>query len=97
MYFRTFYFILFIATSLLFFLSSYTPNFTLRLCDSICKESLSLEYIQLTSMIASSISLILLVFSNYYTQKRTLMEKERIATERLNIEKIHAELEALKN
>ena len=97
MYFRTFYFLLFIITSLLFFLSSYTPNFTLHLCGSICKESLSLQYIQLTSMIASTISLILLIFSNYYTQKRTLLEQERISIERLNIEKIHAELEALKD
>jgi len=63
----------------------------------MCEDHLSLNYIQLTSMIASAITLILLIIANHYTQKLILLEKERLATDRLNIESIHAELEALKN
>ena len=62
----------------------------------MCQEKLSLNYIQLTSMFASSISIILFIISNYYTEKNLLKERERLAKDRLNIEQIHAELEALK-
>lgn len=96
MYFRTFFFILFIVSSALFFLSTLQPELTLSLCGSMCLHKLGLEYIQLTSMSTSSISLILLVISNYFTQKRLLKIKEREAKDRLNIEQIHAELEALR-
>jgi hypothetical protein len=47
-------------------------------------------------MFASAISLILFVISNYYAQKHLLKEREKLAMDRLNIEQIHAELEALK-
>jgi hypothetical protein len=96
MYFRTFFFLLFTITASLFFLSSMNPILTLTLCGSMCQEELSLNYIQLTSMFASAISLILFVISNHYAQKNLLKEKEKIASDRLNIEQIHAELEALK-
>ncbi len=96
MHFRTFYFILFIVSNILFFLSSLNPTLTLRLCGSVCYANSSLEYIQLTSMVASAISLILFIVSNYYTEKYLLRKKERVKQERLNIEQIHAELEALK-
>jgi hypothetical protein len=48
-------------------------------------------------MSMSAISIILFIITNYYEEKRLLKEKEKLAKERLNIEKIHAELEALKN
>lgn len=48
-------------------------------------------------MITSAFSLIIVVISNYYLQKRILLEKERMATDRLNIDEIHAELEALQH
>jgi len=96
MYFRTFFFLLFIVTATLFFLSSFNPILTLSLCGSMCHEVLSLNYIQLTSMFASAIALTLFVITNYYAQKNLLKEKEKLATDRLNIEEIHAELEALK-
>ena len=97
MYYRTFFFLLFIVTTLLFFLSSYKPNLTLELCGSMCQEEeLSRNYIQLTSMVASTISLILFIITNYYTEKKILQEREKLATDRLNIEQIHAELEALR-
>ena len=68
------------------------------MCGSLCEESdLSLNYIQLTSMITSAFALIIVIISNYYLQKRILLEKERRATERLNIDEIHAELEALQH
>jgi hypothetical protein len=96
MHFRTFFFLLFILASTLFFLSSFQPILTLDICGSMCYDKLSLNYIQLTSMSMSAIALILLVISNYYGEKRILREKEKLATDRLNIEQIHAELEALK-
>lgn len=96
MYFRTFFFLLFIFASTLFFLSSLQPEFILNLCGSMCYEKQSLDYIKLTSMISATIALILLVVSNYYTQKKLLEKKEKLARDRLNIEEIHAELEALK-
>ncbi|CAA6816530.1 MAG: Unknown protein [uncultured Sulfurovum sp.] len=96
MYFKTFYFLLFIVSTVLFFLSSLEPQFILNLCGSICHDKLSLNYIKLTSMSMSAISLVLFVLSNYYGQKKLLREKEKIATDRLNIEQIHAELEAMK-
>ena len=96
MHFRTFFFLLFIFACSLFFLSSFQPEITLSLCGSMCYEKQSLNYIQLTSMSMSAIALILFVITNYYSQKRLLKEKERMASDRLNIEQIHAELEALK-
>lgn len=47
-------------------------------------------------MSTSAISLILFIISNYLTQKKLLERREKAARERLNIEQIHAELEALK-
>ena len=94
--FRTFFFILFISTTVLFFLSTFEPTFTLVTCGSMCTDELSLNYIQLTSMSMSAIALILFVISHYYTEKRILKEKEQRASDRLNIEQIHAELEALR-
>ena len=95
---RTFFFIIFILSSSLFFLCTYNPYLALNICGSLCKESdLSLNYIQLTSMITSALALIIVVISNYYLQKRILLEKERMATDRLNIDEIHAELEALQH
>jgi len=96
MYLRTFFLLLFIISSGLFFLSSFNPELTLKLCGSMCHHKLSLEYIHLTSMIMSTIVLVLLVITNHYVQKTLLKEKERMAKERLNIEDIHLELEALK-
>ena len=64
----------------------------------MCQEiPLSLKYIQLTSMTSSALALILFLTSNHFTNKAILQEKERVAQERLNIETIHAELEALRN
>jgi len=96
MYFRTFFFLLFIISSIIFFFSSYNTTTTLDLCGPLCSERVSLQYIQLTSMNMALLSLILLVTSNYYAEKKLLKEKERVASDRLVIEEIHAELEALK-
>ena len=96
MHFRTFFFLLFVLASMLFFLTTFQPSFTLNVCGSMCYNELSLNYIQLTSMSMSAITLILFVITNYYGEKRILREKEKLATDRLNIEQIHAELEALK-
>ena len=98
MQFRTFFFLLFIISSTVFFFSNYQPDLTLNAFNSISyTEKLPLIYIKLTSMSMSAISLILYVITKYYGEKRVLREKERLATDRLNIEEIHAELEALKN
>jgi len=96
MYFRNFYFLLFIISSIVFFFSTYQPTLTLNACGSLCHDKLSLSYIQLTSMSMSAISLILFIITNYYTEKKLLEEKEKLENDRLNIEEIHAELEALK-
>ena len=96
MYFRTFFFLFFIISTALFFLSSYNPSLTLNLCGSSCESPLSLNYIQLTSMVASSITLILFIITNYYTQQNIRLEKERVKNDRQNIDNIHAELEALR-
>ena len=61
----------------------------------MCEEKLTLNYIQLTSMFSASFSIIVFIITNYYTEKKILAERKRIASERLNIEKIHAEIEAL--
>jgi len=64
----------------------------------MCQEApLSLDYIQLTSMTSSALALILFLTSNYFGNRAIMREKERVAKERLNIENIHAELEALRN
>jgi len=97
MHFRTFFFLLFILASMLFFLTTFQPSFSLSVCGSMCYDELSINYIQLTSMSISAIALILFVISNYYEEKRILREKEKLATDRLNIEQIHAELEALRD
>jgi len=97
MYFRTFFFLLFIFTVFIFFLSSLNPPLTLNICGSMCQEEpLGLKYIQLTSMTSSALALILFLISNHFTNKFIMKEKERVTKERLNIETIHAELEALK-
>ncbi len=97
MYYRTFFFLLFILSSLLFFLSTFKPILILDICNSLCHyNELILDYVRLMSMSTSSITLILFVITNYYGEKKLLREKEKLATDRLNIEQIHAELEALK-
>jgi len=97
MQFRTFFFLLFIISSTVFFFSTYQADLTLNAFNSISyTEKLPLIYIKLTSMSMSAISIILFIISNYYEEKRLLREKEKLAKERLNIEEIHAELEALK-
>ena len=80
MHLRTFLFLLFITTSIIFFLTSLQPELILTLCGSMCYHELSLNYIQLTSMLASIIALILFLISNYFGQKRLLKEKEKVAT-----------------
>jgi len=97
MSFRTFFFLLFIISSSLFFLSSLNPELTLKLWNSLYHKALMLDYIQLTSMSTATISLILFVIANHYAQKSLLRRKEKEARDRLNIESIHAELEALKH
>ena len=97
MYFRTFFFLFFIFGSTIFFLSSFKPEITLALCGAMCYEEESLNYIQLTAMISSTITLTLFIISNHYAQKNILKAKEKMASDRLNIEQIHAELEALKS
>jgi len=98
MQFRTFFFLLFIISSTVFFFSTYQPDLTLNAFNSISyTEKLPLIYIKLTSMSMSAISIVLFIITNYYEEKRVLREKEKIAKERLNIEEIHAELEALKD
>ncbi|CAA6815273.1 MAG: Unknown protein [uncultured Sulfurovum sp.] len=97
MYFRTFFFLLFIVASSVFFLASLQAELTLNICASICYDKFSINYIQLTSMLTAAIALILFLISNFYAQKILLKEKEKIASDRLNIEQIHAELEALKH
>ena len=96
MYIRTFFFLVFIISSAIFFISTYNPYFALNICGAICQEELSVKYIQLTSILTATFSIIIFAISNYYIEKKILAEKERIAAERLNIEEIHAELEALK-
>jgi len=96
MYFRTFFFILFIVTAIFFFLASFNPKLALSLYSSISPLQLSIKHIQLTLIVASSISIILYLITNYYTKKSILKEKEKLKRDRLNIEEIHAELEELK-
>jgi len=62
---------------------------------SIFEEELTINFIQLSSMITSALSILIFAIANHYTEKKILAEKKRIATDRLNIEEIHAELEAL--
>jgi len=97
MQFRTFFFLLFIISSIIFFFSTYQPDLTINAFSSIAyTKKLPLIYIQLTSMTMSAISIILFIIANYYEERRLLREREKLAKERLNIEEIHAELEALK-
>ena len=96
MYIRTFFFLIFIISSGIFFLSTYNPYFTLNLCGAMCEEELSINYIQLISMLTSAFSVIIFAIANYHIEKKLSAERKRIATERLNIEEIHAELEALR-
>jgi len=98
MQYRTFFFLLFLISAILFFVSNYLPSLMLSIFGSLYStEQLTLPFIQLTSMTMSTISLILYVITKHYGEKRVLREKERLASDRLNIEEIHAELEALKN
>ena len=47
-------------------------------------------------MLTAAFSILIFAIANHYTEKKILAEKKRIEAERLNIEEIHAELEALK-
>ena len=47
-------------------------------------------------MVASSITLTLFIITDYFTQKQLARIRERQQRDRENIERIHAELEALK-
>ena len=96
MYIRTFFFLIFIISSAIFFISSYNPYLTRDLCGSMCEDKLSINYIQLISMLTSAFSILTFGIANYYTEKKILAEKKRLEADRLNIEEIHAELEALR-
>ena len=95
MYFRTFYFLLFILFSFLLFISSSYPIFLLKILDSIGIDFLNTHHIQLTSLIAAGISIVLYIITNHYTLKNIAKEQERVNVDRETIEKIHAELEAM--
>ncbi len=96
MYVRPFFFLVFIISSAICFLSSYYPSLTLHLCASIYKEGLTINFIQLTSMLTAAFSILIFAVGNHYLEKKILAEKERIAAERLNIEAIHSEIKALR-
>ncbi len=96
MYFRTFFFILFIATATLFFVSSLQPILIENFLDVLGEDKKLIPYVRLTSMFASSISLILFLISSYYAKKNLLIAIKKLEAERRNIEQIHNELEALK-
>ncbi len=95
MYIRTFFFLIFIISSAIFFLSLYNPYLIVHLCGSMYKERFSINYIQLTSIITATLSVFIFGITNYYTEKKILAERKRIEIERLNIEEIHAELQSL--
>ncbi len=95
MYIRTFFFLIFIISSAIFFLSSYNPSLTLNLYRYICEEELTIKFIQLTSMIASALSVLIFAIANNYTEKKILAEKKQMELDRLNMEQIHAELKSL--
>ncbi len=97
MYIRTFFFLIFIISSTIFFISSYNPYLIVHFCGAMYKERLSIDYIQLTSIITATFSVLIFGITNYYTEKKILVERKRIEAERLNIEKIHAELQSLLN
>lgn len=96
MYFRTFFFILFILTATLFLVSSFQPLLIEDFFKIFWQDKRLVEYIQLSSMFASSISIILFIVTSYYAKKHFIMAQKKLELERKNIEEIHSELEALK-
>lgn len=96
MYFRTFFFILFIVTATLFLVSALQPIFIQNILSLLSLKSIPMNYIQLSSMFASAISIILFVITSYYAKKHFTIAQKKLEMERRNIEQIHNELEALK-
>ena len=96
MYFRTFFFILFIITSALFLFASFQGTLLLDWIHLIYKPTIKIAYIQLPAMFTSAMAIILFIITSYYAKKNLLIAIKKLERERRNIEQIHNELEALK-
>ncbi len=97
MYIRTFFFIIFIVSSVVFFISYYNPIFILNICGATCENRPNINYIEIMSILIATFSILIFAIANYYTEKKILAERKRLEIERQNIEEIHAELQALLN
>ncbi|MBU1667702.1 hypothetical protein KKC13_04730 [bacterium] len=97
MNFRTFFFILFVISIALCIGSTFTPD---ALQDIIYKVidtnyTINTTFLGLLSLITAILSYIGLVISTYFGRKREIAQREKEERDRLNIEAIHAEIQAL--
>jgi len=94
---RTFFSLLFIIAGLLLLLLYFLPEMIINTYTLLFNHhDFSIQFVQILLMVIASLALIGLLVSNYYIQKIQLVRQIKEAENRLNIEIIHAELEALR-
>ena len=94
MNFRTFFSLLFIISISACIFSTYYPNELSNLLQNI-NINKDIKFIGLLSLIIAIISYIGMLISFYFAHKREKLRVKKLEEERVNIDKIHAELESL--
>lgn len=95
MNFRTFFTLLFIVSTSLCLGSTFFPDIVQNILQSINVTN-NIKFIGLMSLIIALFSYTGMVISFYFAKKREKARRQKLKDDRINIDKIHAELESIK-
>lgn len=97
MNFRTFFFILFVTSIAICIGSTFAPDAIQNIVYKIVNPNYTINttFLGLVSLITAILSYIGLFISSYFGRKREKKRREREERDRLNIDAIHAEIQAL--
>jgi ABC-type Mn2+/Zn2+ transport system ATPase subunit len=96
MTFRTFFLLIFLLSISLCFAFTFNPNEIENVIAYVNRNhELKSSFLGLVSLIVAIFSYLGLVFSHYYANKREKSKDIKKEAERINLEKIHAELKAM--
>lgn len=95
MNFRTFFTLLFIIAISLCLGSTFFPDSVKNILNTV-NVTENIQFIGLTSLITALFSYIGMIISFYFARKREKSRRQRLKSDRINIDKIHAELESLR-
>lgn len=97
MNFRTFFFILFVSSIAICIGSTFLPDVVQNIIYTFIHKNYTINttFLGLLSLITAILSYMGLVISTYFGRKREKERRKREEKDRLNIDAIHAEIQAL--